>query len=126
MSCVKIPDLPPHERPRERLVRHGSHALTDAELIAILLRTGYAGASALDVARGLLQEFGGLNKVAEKPVAELAQRKGMGNAKAVQLSAAFSLAQRLAAQRESETYIRSPEDVADLMREKFRLLDRES
>jgi len=126
MSSVKIPDLPLHERPRERLINHGSHALTDAELLAILLRTGYTGTSALDLARGLLQEYGGLDKIAERPLADLANRKGVGNAKAVQLSAAFSLAQRLSAHRGQETYLHGPEDVAGLLREEFRLLDRES
>lgn len=126
MSSVKIPDLPPHERPRERLIKHGSQALSDAELLAILLRTGYTGTSAIDLARGLLQEFGGLDKIAERPLADLARRKGMGSAKAVQLSAAFSLAQRLTSHRGHETYLHGPEDVAMLMREEFRLLDRES
>jgi DNA repair protein RadC len=126
MSSVKIPDLPLHERPRERLMKHGSHVLSDAELIAILLRTGYTGTSAVDLARNLLQEFGGLDKVAERPVADLAKRKGVGNAKAVQLKAAFSLAQRLTAHRGYETYLHAPEEVAMLMREEFRLLDRES
>ena len=126
MSSVKIPDLPLHERPRERLMKHGSQALTDAELLAILLRTGYTGTSAIDLARNLLQEFGGLDKIAERPLADLVKRKGMGSAKAVQLSAAFSLAQRLAAHRGHEIYLHGPEDVAGLMREEFRLLDRES
>ena len=126
MSSVKIHDLPLHERPRERLMKHGSQALTDAELLAILLRTGYTGISAIDLARNLLQEFGGLDKIAERPLADLVKRKGVGSAKAVQLSAAFSLAQRLAAHQGHEIYLHGPEDVAGLMREEFRLLDRES
>jgi DNA repair protein RadC len=126
MSSVKIPDLPLHERPRERLIKHGSHALTDAELLAILLRTGYTGTSALDLARHLLQEFGGLGAIAERPLADLARRKGVGSSKAVALAAAFSLAQRLTAHRGGEIYLHGPEDVACLMREEFRLLDRES
>src|SRR3989344_3955152 len=108
MSSVKIPDLPLHERPRERLMKHGSQALTDAELLAILLRTGYTGTSAIDLARNLLQEFGGLDKIAERPLADLVKRKGVGSAKAVQLSAAFSLAQRPAAHRGHEISHNSP------------------
>lgn len=126
VSQLRIHDLPTHERPRERLLRHGSRALTDAELVAILLRTGCRGASALDLARSLLLEFGGLARVAERPAAELARRKGIGAAKAVQLAAAFSLAERLTRSSEQEYYVRGPEDVAQLLREEYRLLDRES
>src|SRR5688500_16970880 len=85
MGSLKIHELPADERPRERLTAHGPAALSDSELIAILLRTGCVGANAIDVARQLLTEFGNVGGLARATVAELARIKGVGPAKAVQL-----------------------------------------
>ena len=75
---MRIKDLPDSERPRERLIEHGAEALRSAELIAILLRTGMKGLSAIQVAEQLLQKFGTLDHLARASLGELRQTKGVG------------------------------------------------
>ena len=104
MTTLRIHELPAQERPREKLAALGAGALSDSELIAILLRTGMQGANAIDVARKLLAEYQSLSGLARCTVAELSKIKGVGPAKAVQLAAAFGLASRLA----RETLVRQP------------------
>ncbi|HEB96822.1 MAG TPA: JAB domain-containing protein [Sedimenticola thiotaurini] len=91
---MSINDWPACERPREKLLRRGAAALSDAELLAILLRTGNRGNSAVDLARELLREFGGLRPLlaAERPL--LCRRRGLGPAKYALLQAATELARR--------------------------------
>lgn len=92
---MAINDWPEAERPRERLLRQGAQALSDAELLAIYLRVGVRGKSAVDLARELLAHFNGeLNRLADAPLAELAGVQGIGPAKAAQLKASFELARR--------------------------------
>jgi len=91
---MTIKDWPESERPRERLLAHGPQALTDAELLAIFLRTGVAGASALDLARELLRRFEGLTGLIAANLEDFRQTKGLGAAKYVQLQAALELARR--------------------------------
>jgi DNA repair protein RadC len=91
---MTIKDWPESERPRERLLAHGPQALTDAELLAIFLRTGVAGASALDLARELLRRFEGLTGLIAANLEDFSQTKGLGAAKYVQLQAALELARR--------------------------------
>ncbi|MCL5676761.1 MAG: DNA repair protein RadC [Firmicutes bacterium] len=129
---LTVKDLPPGERPRERLASLGAAALSEAELLALLLHTGTAGASALDVARGLLglgQDPGdavrSLEYLASAPLEELAALKGVGLAKAARLKAALELGQRLAAARGKRPAIRRPEDAAQLVMDSMRHLDRE-
>ena len=86
MATLRIHELPAHERPREKLAALGAGALSDSELIAILLRTGMQGANAIDVARQLLTQYQSLSGLARCTVAELAKIKGVGPAKAVQLA----------------------------------------
>ncbi len=94
-----ITDWPEGERPRERLLRHGPEALSDAELLAIYLRVGVRGKSAVDLARDLLHRFDGqLGRLAEAPISALASVSGIGPAKAAQLKASFELARRALAQ----------------------------
>src|SRR5688500_16084806 len=88
-------EIPAHDRPRERLLREGGAALADGELLAVLLRTGCAGASALDLGRELLAAAGGLAGLATLDAAAL-QRRGLGAAKAAGLLAALELARRVA------------------------------
>jgi DNA repair protein RadC len=103
-----------HERPRERLVAHGPEALRDAELLALVLRHGHAGASALALADQLLKEHGGLVGLASVRADDLARRPGMGPAKSASVVAACQLAARIRADQERIPVVRSPLDVADV------------
>lgn len=118
---MAITDWPEGERPRERLLAHGPEALSDAELLAIYLRVGVRGKSAVDLARDLLQRFDGqLGTLAEASLEELASVSGIGMAKAAQLKASFELARRALSQdmaiRDSFT---SPGKVRDWLRLKL-------
>ncbi len=126
MSTLRIQELPENDRPREKLAALGASALTDSELIAILLRTGLPGANAVDVARQLLREFKNLNGLARCTVAELSRIKGVGPAKAVQLAAAFGLASRLARENLDRQAISTPAHVYDLLGAELRALSRET
>lgn len=120
-ETVRIKDLPASERPRERLLAKGAEALATEELIAILLRTGTAGVSALDAARALLKQFGSLDALSRARIEELASLRGMGRDKAVTLKAAFTLAQRLAREvAATAPVLETPQQVADLLREDCR------
>ncbi len=92
MSGIK--DWPEDERPRERLLARGAAGLSDAELLAIFLRTGIAGRSAVDLARDLLLEFGGLRALLKASQADFCRAKGLGQAKYAQLQAVLELARR--------------------------------
>jgi DNA repair protein RadC len=116
---MAITDWPEGERPRERLLVSGPEALSDAELLAIYLRVGMRGKSAVDLARDLLSAFGGnLAALAEAPLAELATVPGIGTAKAAQLKASFELARRALAQEMTarETVFSAPGKVRDWLR----------
>ena len=126
MGSATIHELPADERPRERLVAHGAAALSDSELIAILLRTGCVGANAVDVARQLIAEFKSLSGLARATVGELARIKGVGPAKAVQLAAAFGLGSRLARENFDRQTIETPTHVWELLGAEMRALQTES
>jgi DNA repair protein RadC len=126
MRGLRIREMAPEERPRERLIRLGSEALSDAELIAILLRTGIEGANAIDVARQLLEKFHSLTAIARCSAKELAEIKGIGQTKALHLVAAFGLGDRLAREKLSRRKIDSPELVYDLLGYEMRMLQKES
>ena len=119
-------ELPPSERPRERLLNQGANALKTAELLAILLRTGTSERPVLDLAEFLLSHFGSLEALSRAPVGELMKVKGVGEAKAIELKAAFALAARLARSEAESRSIDTAEDVARLLGEEMRLLDFES
>ena len=91
---MAISDWPAQERPREKLLQKGADALSDAELLAIFLRTGVRGQTAVDLARSLLDDFGGLKPMLEASEAEFCQRHGLGPAKYVQLQAVLEMAGR--------------------------------
>ena len=123
---ARIRDLPSTDRPRERLRDAGPGALSNQELVAILLRTGSARESALALANRLLGRFHGLVGLARAGFAELCAERGLGEAKAAQVQAALELGKRLAAaQPEERAQIRSPEDVANLLLAEMGLLDQE-
>ena len=117
--AYRITDLPLSERPREKLHALGAERLDTAELIAILLRTGTSGRSAIEIGRDLLAQFQTIERLAAASVEELSAIKGVGLAKAVQLKAAFALASRLSATREARPMLRTPRDVADRLREEM-------
>ena len=94
VAAMSIRDWPEQERPRERLLEHGAGALSDAELLAIFLRTGSRGLSAVDLARDLLQRFGSLGALLGASQADFTAAPGLGEAKYVQLQAVLELARR--------------------------------
>lgn len=112
MMSVPMAELPGDQRPRERLLSLGAHALSDAELLAVLLRNGTVGASALEVAAGLLADQGGLSRLADAHPEELARMAGIGTVKASGLVAAFHLAARARAPVERSVELTEPGDVA--------------
>src|SRR4051794_9926420 len=126
MSTLTIHELPESERPREKLAAQGSSALSDSELIAILLRTGLKGCSAVDLGRQLITKYGSLNALARCSVEELSQTKGLGLAKATQLAAAFGLATRLARETLARQRLDSPELIYALLGPEMRQLTKES
>ena len=91
---MRITDWPADERPREKLLAHGACVLTDAELLAIFLRTGIQGKTAVDLAQDLLIEFGSLRGLMQADCATFTQAKGLGNAKYAQLQAVLEMARR--------------------------------
>ena len=126
MVQLKIHEIPKDERPREKLAAHGARALTDAELIAILLRTGVSGANAVEVARQLLEKYGSLTGLSRCSVDELSKIKGIKFTKAVQLVAAFGLGDRLAREKWVKEKIDSPELANALVGPEMRRLRKES
>ncbi len=126
MASTKIHELPEQDRPREKLARLGAQALTDSELIAILLRTGLPGANAVDVARQLLQRFKSLAVLARCTVPELSVVKGVGPAKAVQLAAAFGLASRLAREGSEKLPMSTPTQIHALLGDELRAMHQET
>jgi DNA repair protein RadC len=114
---MTIRDWPESERPRERLLAHGASGLTDAELLAVFLRTGIAGRSAVDVARDVLGEFRGLNALFVASLPEFQRTRGLGEAKYAQLHAMLELSRR--ALREElmvRDALNSPKAVQDFLK----------
>src|SRR5882672_2225010 len=113
---MAITDWPQHERPRERLLTLGPASLADAELLAILLRTGVKGKSAVDLARQLLGRFGSISALLEAGPASFGETPGLGSAKLAQLKAAFELARRaLREEISSRDALTSPRAVRDYL-----------
>jgi len=95
MSYKSIKDWPEDERPRERLLKHGPASMSDAQLIAIILRIGGGGKSAIDLGMELLDTFRSLKNIEQASLSEICKSKGVGKAKAAQLKAALELGRRL-------------------------------
>ena len=117
-----IRDLPLSERPRERLQKLGAEALSAQEILAVILGRGIAGESVMVTAQRLLSHFGDLKGIGGASVEELSQVKGIGLAKAAQIKAAFELSRRLEGypQAEDKPIVKTPEDVASLVRGRLR------
>ncbi|UJF36425.1 DNA repair protein RadC [Paenibacillus hexagrammi] len=121
-----IREVPADERPRERMLQYGAEALSHAELLAILLRTGTLAESAVGLARRILCESGGLRGLVDMSREQLTGIKGIGDAKALQILAGIELGRRLAKSALTERVtIRSPKDVAELLSEELRYLQKE-
>ena len=112
---AKIPDLPKDERPRERLARLGASSLSDAELMAIFLRVGVKGSSAIEVGRKLLKKYGSLTELGGLSVKELSAEHGLGPAKAAQLIAAFEFGARCANEKMSREPMNSAAAIYEAM-----------
>lgn len=118
---IAIKDWPSSERPREKLLQHGPQSLSDAELLAIFLRTGCAGQSAVDLARTLLQQFGGLRPLLEASQEAFCQGLGLGKAKYTQLQAVIEMARRhLAESLQKTSALNSPALVKQFLKAKLR------
>jgi len=123
---TKIKDWPQDERPREKLMKYGADVLSEAELLAILIRTGVKKATAVDLAKKLLSECKNLRELAGKSVNDL-KKLGIGEARAIAIVAAFELARRLHSLPEQEKpLIRSPQDVAEIYIPKLRDFKKET
>lgn len=108
---MAIPNWPVEERPREKLLKQGPGVLSDAELLAIFLRTGVAGSSAVDLARSLLIQFGGLRPLLNSSVAQFCGHHGLGPAKYAQLQAALEMARRHTLERlQRDSALQNPDD----------------
>ena len=113
---MAITDWPAAERPREKLIELGAEALSDAELLAIFLRVGVTGKSAVDLARDLLTQFGSLNGIFAATEHELSQVHGIGTSKYVQLQAIFEMSRRaLSEQLQQRDVFKSPKAVRDYL-----------
>jgi DNA repair protein RadC len=124
-AAPRIRDMPATEKPRERLVSYGPTVLGTAELLAILLRTGRPGASALHLAQQLVADFG-LAGLVRASVDELCRVPGCGTAKAVEIKAAIELGRRLAVQAPGETLqVSSPSEVASVLAAEMAYLEQE-
>lgn len=123
---MPITDWPEDDRPRERLLARGATALSDAELLAIFLRTGVAGRSAVDLARDLLARFGSLRALLRAPRAEFCAAKGLGDAKYAQLQAVLEIARRhLAEELPARRALNDPKAARDYLVAQLRDEDHE-
>jgi DNA repair protein RadC len=122
----RLREIPAEERPRERMQVQGPAALSHAELLAILLRTGTRDESSVHLAQRILNECGSLSRLAERSWDELTHIRGIGPAKALQLQASIELGRRVARSRLPDTVkIGSPQDAANLLMEEMRHLREE-
>ncbi|PCR98205.1 JAB domain-containing protein [Pseudomonas sp. FW215-R2] len=118
---MSIRDWPAAERPREKLLEQGSGSLSDAELLAIFLRTGVSGKSAVDLARHLLNQFGSLRALLEADLGAFSEQLGLGPAKFAQLQAVLEMARRHLAERmRQKPTLENPQVVRDYLKAMLR------
>jgi DNA repair protein RadC len=122
-----IKHWPKEDRPREKLVRLGEHKLTNSELLAILLRTGRKGESAIDLARKILKKFKSFRNMSKADLSSWKEFKGLGMAKIAQIKAAIEIGRRFQEEKieEEKSKIKSSKDVAEIMMPRMRDLKRE-
>ncbi len=123
---LRIRELPPEDRPREKLAKLGSQGLSESEMLAILLATGREGENVVDLARNILTRFGSLGALARATVRDLMAIPGIGPAKACQIAAAFGLGQRLTAETLIRARLDSPELIYGLLGAEMQTLTKES
>lgn len=121
----RIHDLPENDRPRERLLRIGPGALSDAELLGIFINTGLQGENAVAIGRRLIQQSDGLRKLSRRDPADLAQQRGLGPAKAAVIAAAFELGRRVAREASHDQPLHQPELIFEYLGPEMQALNRE-
>lgn len=118
---LTIKDLPINERPRERLAKYGAESLSNSELLAIILRSGVKGDTAIDVANRLLKQYDGqLREILSADLKELESIKGVGFTKAIQIKASFELAKRIFETDIEHQQVVFPQDVVNIMLPKLK------
>ncbi len=121
-----IGDLPEDDRPRERLLQKGVRALSDAELLAVLLGSGRAGTSAIDLAQQILRDLGGFSGIHREDVSRLLEIKGVGEAKAARIKAAVEVGYRLSSEERGKDWvIKTPQDLVEMLGHDLRGSDQE-
>lgn len=126
MSNIRINDLPADQRPREKLAKLGAESLSDAELLAIFLRVGVKGQSAIQIGQRLLHDHGSIGALARLDTKVLAREHGIGPAKAAQIAAAFQIGARVARETIQRTQLDAPEKTYRLISPLTTGLTRES
>ncbi|NFV12684.1 JAB domain-containing protein [Clostridium sporogenes] len=122
----KIKDLPKNERPQERLIRYGAEALSNSELLAVILRTGTKNQNIMMLASSLIKETGGLDQLFNQSIEELTKIKGIGVTKAVQILALSEISKRFKTYKSGNGYkINTPLDVSNLVMEDMKYLRQE-
>ncbi|MFD3157639.1 DNA repair protein RadC [Haloimpatiens sp. FM7330] len=125
-NCFKISDLPKNERPRERLLRYGAEALSNTELLAIILRTGTYYESVLNLSSNILKVSSGLNGLLNMSLDEFMKIKGIGKAKASEMLALSEILRRIKSYRSGEECkISNPQEVANLLMEEMKSFNNE-
>jgi DNA repair protein RadC len=123
---IRIADLPKDQRPRERLIQHGPESLSEAELLAIILRTGDGKCSAIDLAHYLLNHCHGFSGLDSISIDELCEIRGVGPAKAAQIKAALAIGRKLVEEKQPPRYrILTSQDVYDHLHSRLRNQPRE-
>jgi DNA repair protein RadC len=124
---LPINDWPQEDRPREKLLKHGEHTLSDSELLAIILRTGIKGESALDLARRILREFKTFRALGRMDSGDWKELKGMGNAKICQIKAAIEIGRRFGEEKikEKRSKIKFSQDIIAILMPRMRDLKKE-
>lgn len=121
-----IKSWPKEDRPREKLLKNGEHTLSNSELLAILLRTGTHGASALDIARNILKKFKTFRNMGHTDILDWKEFKGLGSAKIAQIRAAIEIGRRFGEETLSKKQkIKSAKDVVDMLMPRMRDLKKE-
>ncbi len=125
-KTLRIDDLPSSDRPRERMATEGVQALTNGELLAILLNSGTTEMSAIDLGNHILNELGGFSGIHREDLSRLLEIKGVGLAKASRIKAAVEVGRRLANERlETGVQLKTPEDIAELVGHEMRGMQQE-